>query len=80
MKIGNSYIYRIALNLKTFMIFVTLNTIMKILHKYLVTQGKNEEIFMTSQKFFSLNIYFGTEFKKSLKFFATKVWSYTVAM
>ena len=62
------------------MIFVTLNTIMKILHKYLVTQGKNEEIFMTSQKFFSLNIYFGTEFKKSLKFFATKVWSYTVAM
>ena len=31
-------------------------------------------------KVLSRNIYFGTEFKKSLKLFATKVWSYTVSV
>ena len=50
----------------------------KIFHKYLVTRGKDEEMFTTLRKFLSRNIYFGTEFKKSRKFFATKVWSYTV--
>ena len=51
---------------------------MKIFHNSLVTQGKNEEIFTISRKFLSRNIYFGTEFKKPRKFFAMKVWSYTV--
>ena len=41
----------------------------KIFHEYLVTQGKNEEIFPTSRKFLSRNIYFGTEFKESRKVF-----------
>ena len=35
--------------------------------------------FMTSQKFYHKIFYFETEFKESQEFFATKVWSYTVA-
>ena len=61
------------------MIFVTLNGITKIF-SHLVTRGKNEDVFMTSRKFLSRNIYFGTEFKKSRKFFPTKVWSYMVLL
>ena len=34
--------------------------------------GKNEEIFTTSRKYLSRNIYFGTEFKKSRKFLPRK--------
>ena len=52
------------------MIFVTLNGIMKIFHEYLVTRGKNEQIFTTSQSFYHL---FWNRIQEITKVFATKL-------